>query len=122
MTDINITDEATIEEVQTAFHEHFPYLKLEFYKQEHEEGKGSSNKDKIDVSTTIGDARSESSVGNVSIHGNQKVSTLERVFRDVYGLNVQVFRKSGGLWLQTTTTDDWTLSEQNDTAKEFALR
>lgn len=122
MTEIEINDDKTIAEVQTAFQAHFPFLKLEFYASAHAEGEGSADAEKLDVQMTIGEARKEETSGHVSIHGNQKVSTLEMIFQEVYGLNVQVFRKSGALWLQTTTTDAWTLSEQNDTAKEFALR
>eukprot|EP00933_Yihiella_yeosuensis_P070779 TRINITY_DN78948_c0_g1_i1.p2 TRINITY_DN78948_c0_g1~~TRINITY_DN78948_c0_g1_i1.p2 ORF type:complete len:123 (+),score=18.26 TRINITY_DN78948_c0_g1_i1:440-808(+) len=121
MRDIKITDDKTIKEVQQAFQEHFPYLKLEFYAEAHEAGQGTADALKINISSTIGEARTKESEGNVSIHGNQKVSTLESVFHDVYGLNVQVFRRSGSLWLQTTTTDSWTLSEQNETAREFAV-
>ncbi len=42
-----------------------------------------------------------------------KVRTLENVFYETYGLKVQVFRLSGNIWLQTTSTDEWTLHEQN---------
>ena len=45
-----------------------------------------------DANKTIGDIRSKHNSGELSIHGNQKVSTLEQVFHDHYGLNVQVFR------------------------------
>lgn len=74
------------------------------------------------VDKTIGEVRNKHNSGEVSIHGNQKVSTLESNFHDTFGLNVQVFRKSANLWLQTTVTDEWTLSQQNETAKEFSLR
>ena len=47
------------------------------------------------------------------------VGDLEQRFQDVYGLSVQVFRKSGKVWLETTVTDNWTLDEQND--KEQSL-
>ena len=120
MTDIIINDQKTIGEVQDAFQKHFPYLKIEFYKEEHETGQGSAQDDLLAKELTIGKVRTKHEEGELSIHGNQKVSTLESAFQEVYGLNVQVFRKSGRLWLQTTTTDDWTLSEQNETAKEFA--
>ena len=49
MTEIKITDDKTIEEVQEAFHEHFPFLKLEFYSGEHSEGKGTLDSLKIKV-------------------------------------------------------------------------
>ena len=44
---------------------------------------------------------------------DMKVSDFEKMFHDKFGLNVQVFRKSGNLWMQTTSTDHWTLAEQN---------
>lgn len=44
------------------------------------------------------------------------VSELEQHFADVYGLSVQVFRKSGEVWLETTTTDNWSLEKQNQEA------
>lgn len=47
-----------------------------------------------------------------------KVSELESVFTETFGLSVQVFRKLGNVWLQTTTTDNWTLAEQNQKASE----
>ena len=41
------------------------------------------------------------------------VVDLEQSFSDVFGLGVQIFRKSGKVWLETTVTDGWTLDEQN---------
>lgn len=41
------------------------------------------------------------------------VTDLEQSFNTIYGLGVQVFRKSGKIWLETTVTDGWTLEEQN---------
>ncbi len=70
MRDIKITDDKTIKEVQEAFHEHFPYLKLEFYAEAHVAGQGSVDALKINISSTIGEARTKESEGNVNIHGN----------------------------------------------------
>ena len=121
MTDIAITDSTTIEDVQKEFSSHFPFLKIEFYEEEHTTGEGTPESHRVNVERTIGEARTKHTAGKLSIHGNQKDSTLEQASHDVYELNVQVFRLSGSLWLQTTTTDDWTLSEQNETAKDFSL-
>ena len=35
-------------------------------------------------------------------------------FKEIYDLNVQVFRRSGNIWLQTTATDHLSLSAQNE--------
>ncbi|MEZ4720676.1 MAG: hypothetical protein R2813_02235 [Flavobacteriales bacterium] len=119
--EIKIDDNKTISEVQAEFSKHFPFLKLEFYKTEHQEGQGSTEKERIASNRTIGEVRSNHESGGLSIHGNQKVSTLESAFHDVYGLNVQVFRKSADVWLQTIKTDEWTLSEQNHTGEEHKI-
>lgn len=109
-----ITDTKTLREVKLEFQEKFPFLKLEFYKGRHSEGQGSLEKDHLNEALTVSKARNVHNEGELGIHGNLKVSSLEQSFQEMYGLNVQVFRKSGELWLQTTSTDEWTLSEQNE--------
>lgn len=122
--EIALTDLKTIKEVQAEFHSKYPYLKLEFYKHSHRTGEASPTNLKVPPSVLVGKIRNgvkgKASETDVSIHGNMKVSTLEEMFQDRFGLSVQVFRKSGDVWLQTTKTDDWTLSEQNETAREFS--
>ena len=49
----------TIKTIQAEFNTKFPYLKIEFYAQEHGKGEGSSNRDKLADSLTIGDAFQE---------------------------------------------------------------
>ena len=49
-----------------------------------------------------------------------KVNKLENIFKDQFNLAVQVFRKSGNLWLETTMTDNWTLQQQNNHGREIS--
>lgn len=49
-----------------------------------------------------------------------KVSELEKLFKDKFKLAVQVFRKSGNLWLETTMTDNWSLLQQNNHGREIS--
>ena len=42
---------------------------------------------------------------------------LERLFEEDCGLHVQVFRRSGKIWLETSRTDDLTLEQQEAKAK-----
>lgn len=118
--EIIIKDQSTVKDIQKEFQQHYPFLNIEFYRHEHQAGEGNSNLTKVDSKETLGQIRTKHNTGELSIHGNLKVSTLESKFHDIYGLNAQVFRKSGELWLQTTATDEWTLSEQNNTAMEHA--
>lgn len=121
MSEILIDNDISIETIQDGFRKHFPFLKLIFYKTAHETAAGSQPKDEIDSALTIGEVRSKDSEGHISINGHKKVSTLETEFREHYGLNVQVFRKSRKIWLQTTATDSWTLTEQNERGKEASI-
>ena len=42
---------------------------------------------------------------------------LEERFEKDFGLHVQVFRKSGNIWLETSVSDDLTLAQQNEKGK-----
>jgi hypothetical protein len=48
------------------------------------------------------------------------VHELETLFQNRLGLYIQVFRKSGKVWLETTATDDWSLFKQNMEGKEWS--
>ena len=41
-----------------------------------------------------------------------------KTMQEEFGLHVQVFRKSGNTWLETSTSDDLTLEDQNFKGKE----
>ena len=117
---IVVTNSNTLTEIQQVFQDKFPLLKLEFYLNEHLVGEGSAAQNKLNPSLTIGELRNGDEVTEFSIHGNLKTSTFEESWQDTFGFSVQVFRKSGNIWLQTTSTDDWTLSEQQQSAEEYA--
>ena len=108
-----IQDIKTLMEVQKEFSQKFPFLKIKFYAGTHQAGETSPMQQKLDSQLTIGEARTIHDEGDLSINANQKISTLEQNFMEKFGLNVQVFRKSGNLWLQTSKTDHWTLAEAN---------
>ncbi len=108
-----ITDSKSLKDIKKEFNQKFPHLKLEFYEGKHVDGKPSHSMQQLDDNLLIGEVRKMHTEGELSIDGHLKVSTLENRIWDKYGLNVQVFRHSGNLWLQTTKTDHWTLTEQN---------
>lgn len=120
--EILIDDASRLCDIQKEFSKHFPYLKLEFFGPQPEQEKVFTRKNLItDTRQTLGDVRHLHCLGHISIYGHLKVSTLEQNFRENYGINVQVFRKSGNIWLETTVTDDWTLSKQDRKGRETIL-
>ncbi|MCB0430795.1 MAG: hypothetical protein H6585_09245 [Flavobacteriales bacterium] len=117
--DLHINDDKTLDDVAAEFADAFPFLRLSFYSEPHENRGGSLDKYALGGHLKIGAVRTSVNNGDLHIHGNMHVSTLENAFRVTYGLYVQVFRKSGDVWLQTTATDEWSLSKQNAVAMEM---
>jgi len=113
-----ISDNKTIITIQNEFQQKFPFLKIEFYTTPHQIGEGSAEKQHIEGDKTIGEIRKIHNNGDMSINGHLKVSTFEQNFHQKYGLNVQVFRQAKQIYLQTSKTDSWTLSEQNKKGAE----
>ncbi|MBS1574979.1 MAG: hypothetical protein JST09_06705 [Bacteroidetes bacterium] len=111
---LRITPAKLISEVQVEFNTVFPFLKLEFFQNK------PLQKDALPLANKrIGDYQLKIADGEIEITKEMKVNELERKFKDQFSLNVQVFRRSGRLWLQTTMTDGWTLEKQNEHGKEL---
>ena len=109
-----------LEVIQKEFNEAFPYLKLEFFKHNHNTFAGNPKNDM----QVPGEVIKQVSKGNlkekISIDEEMPVYMLEQLFREKFGITVQVFRKSGKSWLETTKTDDWTLKQQNGQGMELS--
>ena len=119
--EIHITKNKTLREISEEFNQKFPYLKLDFYAHTHQKGQGTPISDRLDLDQTIAQVGNFDHDEDISIHANQQVRTLEQTFQEHYGIGVQVLRKSGRVWLQSTATDSWTLHKQNEVGKEDSL-
>ncbi len=108
-----IVNSKKIMDLQMDFHKKFSYLRLEFYTGSHKVGETSPAKTKLSGERLIDEVRTIHTEGDLYIREDMSVSELEQMFLGKYGLNAQVFRRSGNLWLQTSATDHWTLAEQN---------
>ena len=116
--EIYISEDATIANIQSDFRDVYPFLALEFYRQPHESGEASPPGEKLSPETAIDDIRIMHPFGWINIDGSRTAAELEHDFRHGMGLNVQVLRHSGNLWLATTQTDDWTLQQLNESGKQ----
>jgi len=119
MQKIHINDSKKLKEIKSEFNSHFPHLKIEFFSDEHGTGEGSLRKAMYDDNLLLKEIRKNHMDGELSIDGHQKTATFESSFLEHFGVSVQVFRKSGRIWLQTIMTDDWTLSEQEHKGEEY---
>jgi len=110
---IEINDDfMTLKSIKEQFNAKFPHLKIEFFETKHDEGEASAKELMYDDAFRIKDIRKEGAMIPISIHGNLKTSTLEKLFEEELGVFIQVYKKSKNVWIQTTATDDWTLSQQ----------
>jgi hypothetical protein len=117
---IEINSSKSIENIQRSFNSAYPYLKLEFFTQAHEKGQATAGKYMVNPKKLIGDYSKENITSSLNVTDSMTVFELEKLFESNFGLHVQVFRKSGRIWLETTATDDWTLQSQNEQGKELS--
>ena len=110
---MKIDKNTTTAEVIESFVSAFPYLKLVFYKTSHDHFHGSMKNDEIKENVKLGTLNEEFGEGTIEWKGDMSVDDLESTMEDSFGFHVQVFRKSGDIWLQTSKTDHWTLDAQN---------
>jgi hypothetical protein len=111
---IELASNKTIGEIQAAFSGYFPNLKLAFFSKSHKAYKSSAAKFLIQekdmplskLSSLLQEPKS------LLLEQNMPVWQLERLFEEECGLHVQVFRRSGKIWLETSKTDDLTLEQQ----------
>lgn len=115
---MKINEKSTLSAIQQEFIKQFPNVKIEFYKQTHAEGEGSPKSPIINGDLSIAEIQKEKNTGTIEIQGDMKVSEVEAAFASTFNVGAQVFRRSGNVWLQTTTTDELTLNEQNKKALE----
>ncbi len=117
---IIINDQQNITQIQQAFNEMFPYLKLEFFSKLHKSENPSNPKFMIRGDITLKECRKTHNAGEILITPQMSVNELEQRFGLEYGLGVQVFRKSGRAWLETIYTDTWSLAEQNEQGESLS--
>jgi len=119
---LEIDGERTIAAVQKDFSSFFPFLKIEFFRN------GSPIKRytadlRLHPQTKLKDAwRKTAIAGRLPLSETMTVLELEKALQENFGLEAQVFRKSGNLWLETTMTDSWTLQRQNTHGSELSFK
>ncbi len=109
-----ITSDKNIQQIQLDFQKMFPYLKLYFFTKPHKVCKGTNSKFMVNsLYETMGELCTKKSEGVQSLDGDMTTWQFEHQMEEDFGLFVQVFRRSGSVWLETSVTDSLTLREQN---------
>jgi hypothetical protein len=111
---IIVNDHHTLLTLQEAFNRAFPYLKMEFSQKTPVVGPRS-----LDLHTFLSTYRNLPGE-EIIISPRMTVATLCDTIKNIYGIDIQILRKSGKSWLETILTDSWTLYEQNCQGKALS--
>jgi hypothetical protein len=117
---IFINSKSQVSDIQRDFNGLFPYLKIELFKHKHGYLEASPRQAKLPHYLYLSDLATQLPT-QISVPESMTVQELEKMFEEQLGLHLQVFRKSGNLWLETTMTDGWTLKQQNDHGMEISI-
>jgi hypothetical protein len=112
---LHILQDRTLKEAQDEFSSAYPFLRIEFYRSN---GPGIARRH-LKNSMMLA-AAGLKGTGEIELNDLMTVGQLEDIFQKQFGLQVQVSRRSGTLWLETTMTDNWTLKQQNDHGRELS--
>ncbi|MDP2175596.1 MAG: hypothetical protein Q8K70_06755 [Bacteroidota bacterium] len=113
---INVSPDLQVRDLKKQFHENFKFLKIECFKKSHGFEQSSHKKDIYSNDIKLSDIMNPKLSEEVVFDENTTVFEFENGFKK-FGLNVQVFRKSGTVYIETSLTDSWTLAQQNSEGK-----
>ena len=114
---LEIDDTKTVAELQERFSLCFPQLKIEFYHKRHHWQEDSAENLKINPQLLIGNVRKMHEPGVLEIKSWHKTGEVEQNFKDLFGLNVQVFYRDHHQWKQSIHSDNKTLSKLSEQSK-----
>ena len=109
---ISINDHRKVFAIQEEFSAAFSNLKLEFHAKPHQSA-GSADNEYCKHSAHLSECRTIHESGEITMTPHMTAANLEQNFRDVYGLGVEVFKKSGTNWVSTADLAGLTLEELN---------
>jgi hypothetical protein len=118
--EISVTGQKKLATIQAEFTAKFPCLGLMFFSlDEAEKAARGEQMRPLPSDQTVARVRTTTGKGDLSIHGNAKVGSLEANFRNDYGLYVQVCYMRDSKPVYTAEgLDDITLAELDRRARE----
>ena len=108
-----LSNETPIRRINREFQKYFPYLKIEFFRHKHKAGETSEWETGFSEYSVLEEIGGPIKTGVIKIDPADTIADIEKRFQNDFGLPVQVYRKTGDLWIETTHTDHLTLEKQN---------
>lgn len=91
---IEINNQRKIFAIQKEFCASFPGLKIEFHEKPNKQGGPPSEKLVKSNSKTLAECRSLHNEGFLSIHSLMTTGDVKQMFRDNFGLTIEIFQKT----------------------------
>jgi glycerol-3-phosphate O-acyltransferase len=117
----HITAETRIKNIQNEINSLYPFLKVEFFKDQAASRKLNQKTQKLNPEEFICPADKASTEFDIDLSGNRTVAQVKEDFKVLFLLAPEVFRKSGNMWIETSLTDDWTLEQQNKEGESIVM-
>lgn len=102
-------------ELQEAFANKYPFLKIDFV--EAEPKTGAIKPKELNPITRLNRLPIQQANAIINIGGNRTVAEVNDEFLKKLGVCIQVSRNSGKVWNVITVTENWTLKTQNAAAE-----
>jgi len=113
---LQIKKDALLRDIQKDFNRHFPFLRIAFFKLPHTDRELSPQNEELQRFTAVSELVKWTEDKVMEIDEEMTIGQFELTMKQI-GLFVQVFRKSGRVWIETSYTDDWSLQKQNEEGK-----
>ena len=107
--------------MQEEFQKEYPFLKLEFYRYPLKSKNHSRKPQPISGDLPIAMARREGTEGALDIDQKRSVEEIETDLNIMFGLHVEILRRSANMWIKTSLTHHWSLGHQNLEGKQMSL-
>lgn len=118
---IVIKKDMQVKDLKKQFHAYYPQMKIEVFRTTHDVEGGNSKANLISNDVSLSELTGGLE-GEVEFVGSISVAEFEQRFADGFHLNIQVFRKSGDVYIETTKTDDWSLDQEHKEALSMMVR
>ena len=106
---LQIHDNLLVSDIKERFSNSFPCFKIEFYDMPHHNKKENLEKYRINSEKRIGEIRNNRNEGFLEIKSWYTVKQIEKNFSELFGLNIQIFKKENGRWIRNHNADKLSL-------------
>lgn len=110
---LSINQETSVQNIQSDFTAIYPFLKLDFFRFVQPVWKTGAGPERIFPQEKIMRYSKKNTCSTISVEEYKTVQQLTDDFALLLDLTVQILRKAGNVWIETSLTLAWTLGQQN---------